>query len=180
MVLVAVTVSIAIWALCVEQRAFSVLVHTANLSCARRCVGGREGCWNLLCWALALISQSSPCVLCFQLVHPPTGARTASTRATATMGPSAAPTTGNASALLAGRGSTARSVSGQPPEPKGSPPRRTQPFPVHTQALLAFKCLVYPTTSRHLTLYVVNSCHVPGFLSLCHLRAMRWSSACYM
>lgn len=130
-VLVAVTISIAIWALCVELRAFSVLVHTAKLSCARRCVwGGVEaGDWNLLCWALASISQSSPRVLCFQLVHPPTGARTASTRATATTGPSAAPTTGNASALLAGQGSTARSVSGQPLEPKGSPTREDTAFP---------------------------------------------------
>lgn len=126
------------------------------------------------------ISQSSPRMLCFQLVHPPTGARTASTRATATTGPSAAPTTGNASALRAGRGSTAHSVSGQPPELRGAPPRGTRPFPVHPPALLAFECLIYPQTSRHLTLYVVKSCHVPGFLSLCHIRAMRGSSAFYM
>lgn len=40
-------------------------------------------------------------------VHLPTGAQTVSTRATATMEPSAVPTTGNANVLLAGLGSTA-------------------------------------------------------------------------
>ena len=55
-------------------------------------------------------------LLCFQLAPLRTGARTASTRATATTGPSAAPTTGNANALQAGRGSTARRVSGTPSE----------------------------------------------------------------
>lgn len=57
---------------------------------------------------LVSVTQGGSAVTALNLVHLLTGAQTASTRATATMGPSAAPTMGNANALRAGRGSTAR------------------------------------------------------------------------
>lgn len=56
---------------------------------------------------LVSVTRAGSAVTALNLVHLLTGAQTASTRATATMGLSAAPTTGNVNALLAGRGSTA-------------------------------------------------------------------------
>lgn len=53
------------------------------------------------------VTRAGSAVTALNRVHLPTGARTVSTRATATMGPSAAPMMGNASAHLAGPGSTA-------------------------------------------------------------------------
>lgn len=116
MATVGTSIAIWVWALC-GARSFSVLMLTADPSTEGAVdrwdqVGGilsvgfwpRDSHWTL------------HAVLCFQLVPLRTGARTASIHATATTGPSAAPTTGNANALRAGRGSTALRVSGTPSE----------------------------------------------------------------
>lgn len=76
---------------------------------------GREKVGGVFCLVLAWgIRLISPHLLCFQPVHLRTGVRTASTPATATTEPFAAPMMGNANALLAGRGSTALRVSKGP------------------------------------------------------------------
>lgn len=113
--LVVTVTSIVLWVWCSIRSLKSVVSLSTLLVVLTQHMEGREKVTEVFClvlaWEMRLIS---PHLLCFQPVHLPTGVRTASTPATATMEPFAAPMMGNANALLAGRGSTVPRVSKGP------------------------------------------------------------------